>query len=477
MTMARPYIDYTARDWAALGAMLEAQIRARFPEWTDFNVSNVGNMLKELVQSVGDQLHYYLDRQANECFADTAEELENLFSLCQWLSYRPRGYRAARAGLTVALAANCISDVVFPKGTQVFTDDPIKPLLFEFETDCTIPAGSSSGQVMVRHAQTRHASVYVGGQPNQAHAMEHVPYVDDSMKVTLDEAEWTRVDDFLSSSSDSTHYVVSVDADYRATIYFGDGVNGRAPSGLLAFSYQTGGGAKGNVPAGSITAISGVFTDLGGRPVSVSVTNPAASSGGEDPESAERIRRNAPRSIRASTRTVTREDFETNAELVDGVARALAHTVNEDASIEENLTRVYIVPAGGGAPTEALKDAVRAAYTTVKPVMLTHEFEVVDARYVTVNVKATVSPKPGYAASEVQQAAEAAVKGYFDYSAKGSEGAHLLDFGKKLYVSEIIALIQGVPGVKGLSLASPSSDVTCGADKLPALGTLTISVI
>lgn len=475
--MTRPHIDYTARDWAALGAMLEAQIRARFPEWTDFNASNAGNMLKELVQAAGDQLHYYLDRQANECFADTAEDLENLLSLCQWLGYRPRGYRAARAGLSVALAANCISDVVFPRGTQVFTDDPIKPLLFEFETDCVIPAGGASGRVTARHAQTRHASVYVGGQLSQAHAMEHAPYVDDSMRATLDGMEWTRVDDFLSSGSDSAHYVVSVDADYRATVHFGDGMNGRAPSGLLAFSYQTGGGAKGNVPAGSIAAITGVFTDLGGRPVSVSVTNPAAASGGEDPESVEQIRRNAPRSIRASTRTVTREDFETNAELVDGVARALAHTVNEDASLEENMTRVYIVPDGGGAPAPALKEAVTAVYATVKPVMLTHEFDVVDAQYVAVDVAATVSAKPGYDAEEVRRAVEAAVLTYFDYSARDPEGAYILDFGKKLYVSEIIALIQGASGVKGLQLASPSSDVACGAHKIPALGALTISVI
>lgn len=237
-SMTRPYIDYTARDWAALGTMLEAQVRARFPEWTDFNASNAGNMLKELVQAVGDQLHYYLDRQANECFADTAEETENLLSLCQWLGYKPRGYRAATADLLVSLAANCIADVVLPKGTQVFTDDPIQPLTFEFTADCVIAAGKASGAAKARHALTRAMSVTAAGQPDQAYAMEHVPYVEDSMRVLVDGAEWTPMEDLLSSNSESRHYVVRVDADHRATVQFGDGVNGRVPVGTVTFSYQ-----------------------------------------------------------------------------------------------------------------------------------------------------------------------------------------------------------------------------------------------
>jgi len=472
-----PYVDYSARDFAALGTALEQYIRQRFPQWTDFNVSNMGNVLKELFQYVGDTLHYYLDRQANECFFDTVTERENMLSLCRWLGYKPRGYVAATADLTVTLASPAAADVVIPKGTQVKTKDLLNPLVFEFQSDCVIKQGQTAGLVVVKHARTRREVFEADGTAGQAFKLYYAPYLDGSAVVKVNGTEWMPLESLIDATADTPAYTVSVDADYRATISFGDGTNGMAPSGTVEVRYETGGGAIGNVPAGHIAVIEGVFTDLAGHPVSVSVTNTSQASGGMDPETMDEIRWKAPRSIKTGNRTVTREDFEINAEGVAGVARALAHTRNEDSSLPENFTRVYIVPSGGGAPSVLLLEQVRAELLYNKPVMLTHEFEVVEAQYAVVDIIGTVYARPGYDTSAVEAAVLKAIDGFFDYAALDSAGEHVIDFGKPIYFSQLVALMQNVQGVKSVSLTSPTGDIEVAANQIPAKGTVSLTVV
>lgn len=472
-----PYVDYTSRDFASLGTALEQYIRQRFPQWTDFNVSNMGNVLKELFQYVGDTLHYYLDRQANECFFDTVTERENMLSLCHWLGYKPRGYVAATADLTVTLTSPAVADVVIPKGTQVKTKDLLNPLVFEFQSDCVIKQGQTAGLVVVKHARTRRETFEADGTASQSFKLYYSPYLDGSIIVKVNGSEWMQLESLVDATASTPAYVVTVDSDFRATITFGDGTNGMIPNGTVEVKYETGGGVVGNVPAGHISVIEGVFTDLAGNPVSISVTNLGQASGGMDPETMDEIRWKAPRSVKTGNRTVTREDFEINAEGVSGVVRALAQTKNEDATLAENFTRVYIVPNGGGIPSVQLLEQVRTELLYNKPVMLTHEFEVVGANYVPVNITGTVYARPGYDTAQIQSDVLKAIDGFFDYTALDPAGEHLIDFGKTIYLSQLMALIQNVQGVRSVTLTSPAGDVTVSSNQIPAKGTVTLSVV
>src|SRR5439155_10387148 len=121
---------------------------------------------------------------------------------------------------------------------------------------------------------------------------------------------------------------------------------------------KTGGGAAGNVNAGTLIKLEGSFADIEGNPVSVAATNPKPASGGSDRQSIAQMQALAPESIRVLSRTVSREDYEVNARRLPEVARALMLTSNEDSGIAENTGILFVIPRGGGAPSSALKDAV-----------------------------------------------------------------------------------------------------------------------
>src|SRR5205823_36529 len=87
---------------------------------------------------------------------------------------------------------------------------------------------------------------------------------------------------------------------------------------IVARQYRAGGGARGNVKAGEISAPSGTVADVD------SVTNPRDATGGKDEESVDDLKARAPRALRGDSRAVTPDDYQRFAEQEPGVLKAVA---------------------------------------------------------------------------------------------------------------------------------------------------------
>lgn len=467
--MALPPIDYSARDFASLYEALKAYVRARYPQWTDFAIANVGNVLLEAVAYVGDQLHYYMDRQAGEAFLSTVTQRSNMIKILKRLGYKMAGPQAALVDLQFTLAAPAAGDVVIPAKTQVLTVGP-EPLVFETQAELIIPAGATQGTVQAKHAETRVEEFVGDGSPNQRLRLSFGPYLDGSARVEVNGEPWAEAEGFIGTDSTSKIFLVEVDENDQATILFGDGTNGAIPTGNIKVTYETGGGAKGNVPAGQITLLPATFTDSLGNIVSISVTNPLAATGGADKEDMEVARYRAPQEARSREVSITVDDIQANAESVAGVARALCRLTWQDSSIPDNTARVYIVPEGGGLPSQALKDAVIQELTQNKPMPPTMGLEVVDPLYKVVDIVGTIYVLPTADKAAIEAQKQAVLADLFSYTKRDENNAYVVDFGKTLYLSTIIAALRNIPGVYNVVLTAPTGDVVPAAAEIVALG-------
>jgi len=88
-------LDYTDRDFDSIQLRLQSLIRSVFPDWTDFNVANFGDILLDLFSHVGDVLGKYQDGQARESRIVTATQRRNVLALVKLLGYRAQGARAS----------------------------------------------------------------------------------------------------------------------------------------------------------------------------------------------------------------------------------------------------------------------------------------------------------------------------------------------------------------------------------------------
>ena len=90
-------------------------------------------------------------------------------------------------------------------------------------------------------------------------------------------------------------------------------------------NYRIGSGLSGNVAAGSITT-------LIDRPLGVSgVNNPQAATGGQDPQSVDDIRTNAPLSVLTLGRAVSITDYQNFAQSFRGNRQGLCHLDSQRA--------------------------------------------------------------------------------------------------------------------------------------------------
>lgn len=486
--------DYTDKDFDSLRLRLQNLVRTVFPEWTDFNVANFGNILVELYAFVGDVLTYYQDNQARESRILTATQRKNLIALAKLIGYRPAGAQAATVDVVFSLAAAPLADVAISAGTPVSTRAVTDPLKFQLLADVVIAATANPPQATgtVEHSESDMEVFISTSLPNQQFILPTTPYLDDSASVVAGNGTYEEVRNFLASTPTDLHFITVVDQNDRATVGFGNGVNGAIPTGTITVNYKVGGGAEGNVEANSLTKLDGSFTDVDGNSVSLSVTNPTPAAGGTDRQTIEQIQILAPESIRVVERTVSREDFEINARQVSGVVRALMLTSNELAAIAENAGVLFVVPVGGGPPSAAIKEAVLEMVTVTKPNTLTFQVAVQDPLYLPINVQATVYLRQGVSAVVVRARIMDALNAFFAISLANGTPNPDIDFGFNVKdadgnpagevawsdVEDTVRNVVGVrkigPGPTDFMLNGARQDVPLGLQQFPILGTVTI---
>jgi hypothetical protein len=429
-------VDYTDKDFDSLRLRVQALIKSVFPDWTDFQVSNFGNVLTEMFCWLTDVLCFYQDNQAAEGRIVTATQRRNLLALVKLLDYVPKGLGAATTFASFHADDAPAGTVTIPAGTIAKTASAEDPVEFQLLSAITLPSGSTAAVLgEVENSKNQSETFASNGLPNQEIQLGQTPFLDGSLSLSAANGAYSAVSDFLSSTPTDRHLVIVVDNNDRASIRFGNGVNGQIPSGTITATYKTGGGTVGNVAANSIVLIDGSFADSLANPVTVSVTNLFAAIGGANRETEAQIKASAPASIRAPSRTVAREDYEIHARSVAGVDRALMLTRNEDPSIAENTGFLYIVPTGLGTLTSELIDKVHDVNTVTYPHPPTFDLQIKKATYLDVSVSAKVYLKKGAIGSTVKAAIIAALRTYFSPTLADGSDNPTIDFGRNLLLS------------------------------------------
>ena len=438
MLLTPSAVNYVDRDFYTWRARVFTEIRSAYPEWTDDQVANFGNILVEVICFGGDMLDFYLNNQARETRITTAELRENMIALVSVFGYAPRGQTAARTVQTFMLSTPAIADVTIAAETPIYTREITPPLVYRLPPVAATTGGNPPAEGVAENSTRQEVVVAPGGLPEFSVTLPAIPYLAGTLVVTDVDGAWEVRDSLLGSSPTDRHCALFVDENERASVTFGDALFGAIPQNALTIVYRTGGGKAGRVEAAALVVLKQSFSDAFGNPVQLATSNAERSTPAEDRESIERIRYNAPRMVRVQNRAVSREDYEISAEQVAGVARALHVTRNEIPAIEENRGVLYVVPSDGGEAPEALLDEVRArfAFDGATPSTNTYRIEVRTAVYLAIDVEARVHFSPGTPSSRksaIAASARAAFDAYMaievDDGSGGTVPNSLIDFG------------------------------------------------
>lgn len=475
--------DYTDRDFESARRRLFDLVRSARPEWAEETVANVGNLLVELGAHVIDVLSFVADSAAAEAFTATAQRRESMIAHGRAVGYELATAAAATALIRFTLDAPATAAVTIPAGTVIRTVGRVSVIRFRLLADVVIGIGEIVGEGTAENSTRHSKSTAASGLPWLDVHLDQAPYIDGSIEVeSTGDGGFEQRASLLSSGASDRHFSVAVDSRDRATVRFGDGVSGKRPTGTITIGYSTGGGAAGNVEAGSLTALESTITDAEGRTVRISATNPAAASGGSDRETVALARVQIPESVRAAgSRCITRDDYQINARAVPGVARALMVTSNEDPAAAENAGLIFVVPDGGGVASEALRASVLEMVTVTRPGPPTFAVEVLSAIYreISVSVRATFSEPGAVVAARIR----AVLTAWFALlDTAGAPNANVgfgLDLGGLLAWSDVFNAVRDTAGVKriqpfDLRLQGAAADVALLGREFPVLGAVEV---
>ncbi|MEL6320008.1 MAG: putative baseplate assembly protein [Cyanobacteria bacterium J06626_14] len=346
------------------------------------------------------------------------------------------------------------------------------------------------------------------GTPNQTFQLLNAPVLPrrdgEYLEVTPSGGlpqRWQEVSDFADSAFDSLHYVLDAQA---GTIQFGPLIResshvkdlthnryhiqehgylatetpisterqyGAIPardSVLRMVRYRTGGGVRGNVQAGTVRVLKTAI------PYVADVINHDAARYGVDAESLEQAVIRVPKLLRSRDRAVTSEDFEAlvirGGEGAIAQARCLSAQVaggdsGRTEAIEAGSVKVFVVPqpstAGvdyrrGISPeqfalTSSLKQQLTAYLDERK--LLGTQVILAEPTYVGVSVRAEIGLAPAYQSPQAQDAVQQTLLTTlyrFLNPVTGGENGKGWPFGRPVYPSDVIALIQRASGVQYL---------------------------
>ncbi len=287
---------------------------------------------------------------------------------------------------------------------------------------------------------------------------------DDAIAITHDATgqppeiwvRWHEVPDFYGSGPRDRHYVLD---HLTGEIRFGDGINGKIPpigiGNIRLTAYRTGGGSRGNCPAGHIVQLKTTI------PYIDSVTNPEAATGGAEAETIAALRDRAPQTVRHGDRAVTLEDYEDLARLASPeVARARCWPLlNLRQEPNAGQTAVGQTPRAIGALSVMIVPR-SSAPQPIPSLSLIHQVQdflaahsiptatvaVVGPLYVGVNVTTVITPTTLEGLGPIEQAILQTLTSFLHPLTGGPDGTGWA-FGREPTRSDFYALLESVSGV------------------------------
>ena len=248
---------------------------------------------------------------------------------------------------------------------------------------------------------------------------------------------WTQVDNLKDSTATAAHYQVRINEDGYGVIEFGDGRHGRRlPSGTnnLRVQLRQGGGLGGNLAAGSLVK------PVQPHPLLQALSQPLASSGGNDREGNADLRQNAPASLLALHRAVSIKDAAQLARSHPSVWQAAAFRLRPGLGRRERI-EVVVMAAGGGLLSTGLKQAVQSwLVARCQPGM---QVVVTDYQGVAFELAVTVRIRTGMDPQSMKEQVESSLKSTLTLSRR--------ELGQPLYRGEIYSIVNGVNGVENSS--------------------------
>jgi hypothetical protein len=404
-----PLVNFTNLDFDQIKTSIKDYLRSN-SNFTDYDFE--GSNLSVLIDTLAYNTYissYNANMLSNEVFIDSATLRENVVSLARNIGYVPKSRTASRANISFFVDATDFTTnpltLTLKKGV-VATTPTIGDQGYSFciLNDITVPVVNG---IAIFEDVTIYEGNYItenftflSDNPNQKFILSN-PGVDTSLiNVSVRDNEtsntsrkFIRSDNLFSITSASRVFFIQEIDDERYEIIFGDGVFGEKLENLnyIEVSYiltnaESANGVNSFIFNGRILDISGLSVTSG---ISLITTN-TSSSGGQEIESINSIKKYAPRLYSAQNRAVTASDYEVIIPRIYPEAQSISVYGGETLDPPE-FGRIFISvkPYNGTFIPQSIKENLKVKLRDYSVAGIVVDF--IDLKYLYVEVDITAN--------------------------------------------------------------------------------------
>ena len=327
-------VNFSNLDFNQVKTSLKEYLKANstFTDY-DFEGSNLSSIIDVLAYNTY-ITSYNANMVANEVFIDSATLRENVVSLARNIGYVPKSRKAATA--TVSFFVDC-SDISPTPSTITLKAGPVaatsgtfgnQSFVFSIVSDITVP-------ILDGIANFNEISIYQGSlltstftfssqTPNQKFILPNAGIDTSLIKVVVrpneqssSKTNYTTQDSLFDLNSESKVYFLQEIEDERYQLFFGDGIFGKklTENNFIKADYIISNGDAGN-GVSQFEFAGNLSYERNGLDYTVTsgvslITTDIASTGGENIETVESIKKFAPRIYASQNRALTANDYET----------------------------------------------------------------------------------------------------------------------------------------------------------------------
>ncbi len=258
--------------------------------------------------------------------------------------------------------------------------------------------------------------------------------IDSSLHVFVNDIQWLESGTLAGLAPADRKFITRTDDDGKTTVVFGNGREGaRLPTGIenIRAEYRSGIGKAGNVNAGQISMP--ITRPLGVR----EVINPLRASGGADKETRDQARKNVPLTVKALDRLVSVQDYEDFTRIYAGIGKAKAAELSDG-----RRQWVHITIAGiDDMPIEtSSSDLYRNLYQALLDCGDPYQAIQLEIReLMLIVISANIQILPDYQWESVVTEVRTTLLDTFSFERR--------ELGQDVLLSEVISVMQAVPGV------------------------------
>lgn len=478
MASSNNSLSYTNRDIVSIRKELINTIPKLTDKWTDFNESDLGITLIELMAGVQDMQNFYLDTQAFETYLDTAVQDKNVRALLRSMNYRIPLAKSSECKVRIVFVNNDSREITVPKYTS-FTSS-INSSVVNFVAKETITKSGSFDYidipVMEGIARTvswskddLNSNKNVDGDVSRRIYLGYKNVSDGSVEIIQHGNIWKECDDALLKYEGGRWYSVHVDSDGQVYVLMSVNFLQLVEDGeSLDINFVTTNGINGIIGMDTIDTINMNLQDV------QRIYNTTKSYDASDsPSSADlqNMKVLARRNAVTMGRYITLEDFETAVYEQSYVFQAVVKDWKySDYVNEPYVVKVWAVNTLGESLGELTREKLKKELMSKAIADVT--VQVLEVESVDFNIDVDV------VLSVDNETAKERLRTEIISFLNTTYRAENMSFGENISYSLMTSRIKAYsPYIKDVVVRTPSKDIEVGNIQFPRLNKISVRVV